>query len=227
MAMTKALWALGSAADKTKARGVMLEFLKSEDRVRREEGALALGEIGAAAEAKPVLLDMRGEPTERGRSAAFLLDLLERQAISDAALRPAPGTPETPVAAPAGPPGQWPLLDEIRAILDSRRTSTRSSSTPARTRGRRGRGHDEVARPVHRVPVARRKRAAARVARSDLRRGRGLRPERPGQLAAFFTISRPIWGGPIYRAGLRSGDVIVAVDGNPTPGSRSTSACAC
>jgi carboxyl-terminal processing protease len=36
--------------------------------------------------------------------------------------------------------------------------------------------------------------------------------------AARFTISRPIFGGPIYRAGLRSGDVIDKIDGESTLG---------
>ena len=41
-----------------------------------------------------------------------------------------------------------------------------------------------------------------------------------------FTISRPIWGGPVYRAGLHAGDVIMAIDGEPTSASPSRSACA-
>jgi C-terminal peptidase prc len=36
--------------------------------------------------------------------------------------------------------------------------------------------------------------------------------------ALRFTISRPIWGGPIYRAGLQTGDVVEAIDGESTQG---------
>ena len=33
-----------------------------------------------------------------------------------------------------------------------------------------------------------------------------------------FTISRPIWGGPIYRAGLETGDIILEIGGTSTEG---------
>lgn len=225
MAMTKALWALGSAADKTKARGVMLEFLKSEDRVRREEGALALGEIGAAAEAKPVLLDMRGEPTERGRSAAFLLDLLERQAISDAALRPAPGTPETPVAAPAGPPGQWPLLDEIRAILqqayvDEKLVDARKNEDAA------AEGLTKSLDPFTEY-MSPEENARMLESLDPTYGGVGAYVQNDPDNSLRFTISRPIWAGRSTAPACARATSSSPSTAIRPPGSRSTSACAC
>ncbi len=228
MAMTRALWTLGSSTDKTKARGIMLEYLGSEDRARREEGALALGEIGAASDAKPVLLEMRGEPTERGRSAAFLLDLLAREAIAEGALRPptpAPGTPPpgtpdpsapvTPPGPPA-PPGSWSLLDEVRGILEQAYVDEKLVD--------RKKIEDAAAEGMTKAldPFT-----SYMSPEENARLLEGLDPTYGGVGAYVqndpdngqrFTISRPIWGGPIYRAGLRSGDVILAVDGTTTIG---------
>lgn len=220
MAMTKALWTLGAAPDKTRARDVMLEYLKSEDRVRREEGALALGEIGAAAEAKPVLLEMRGEPTERGRSAAFLIDLLDRQAIADAALRappappaPAPGTPVAPTDAT---PGQWSLLDEIRQILDGGYVDPALVDIK-KIEDAAAEGMTKPLDPfTNYLSPADNAKLLATLDPSY--GGVGAYVFNDPDNREFFTIQRPVWGGPLYRAGLRTGDVVLAVDGVSTIG---------
>ena len=51
IAMAKALWEL-STSDRGRAKQVFLDFLRSEDRDLKAEGALALGADGAAADAK-------------------------------------------------------------------------------------------------------------------------------------------------------------------------------
>ena len=213
MAMTKALWKIGSAADKTKARGVMLDYLKSEDRARREEGALALGDIGAASEAKPVLLDMRDEPTERGRSASFLLDVLNQQAIADAALR---APPEKPVVAPGTSPGQWPLLDEIRRTLDTFYVD-RSLVDAKKIEDAAAEGMSKPLDPFteYMSPADNAKLLATL---DPSYGGVGAYVFNDPDNRELFTIQRPVWGGPLYRAGLRTGDVILAVDGNSTIG---------
>src|SRR5207249_1319465 len=109
MALAKTLWVL-NGPDKAKAKTVMLEYLKSEDRDRRAEGALALGEIGDADAAKAILQELQAEPTERGRSAKFLLQVLQHDAVSDAAMR----APTPPPGGPTATPGAWPLLDEMK-----------------------------------------------------------------------------------------------------------------
>jgi len=221
MAMTKALWAVGAAPDRTKAREVMLAFLKSEDRVRREEGALALGEIGAAADAKSVLLDMRGEPTERGRSAAFLLDLLDRQAVADAALRPAPApagpaAPPPPVQAPDAVPGRWPLLDEVRRILDQAYVDEKLVDGKKLEDGA-AEGLTKSLDPFTQY-LSPAENAKLLEGLDPTYGGVGAYVQNDPDNASRFTVQRPIWGGPIYRAGLRTGDVILAVDGVSTLG---------
>lgn len=220
LAMAQAVWRL-NRSNKSKGKEVLLQFLRSTDPDLRAQGALALGEIGVASEAKGVLTELRDEPTERGRSAALLLRLLYLEQEREAQLRTPPSTgPEGP--APAGPaasaakPGAWPLLDEIRDILQ------------------------KAYYDVEKVQGAKLEDAAASGLTTALDPHSGyLSPEENGHLlegldptyggvGAYvqndvrngdaFTISRPIFGGPIDRAGLRAGDVITAIDAVPTEG---------
>lgn len=221
MAMARALWTLGSADDREKARSVMKDFLKSEDRSRREEGALALGEIGSAAEAKPILLEMRSEPTERGRSAAFLLDLLNRDAVADGALRPTPPAPGAPPAVPAPavpslPPGSWPLLDEIRTILEQSYADT-SKLDLRKLEDGAAEGFTTALDP-HSNYLTPEENAKLMEGLDPTYGGVGAYVHNDPDNGQRFTISRPIWGGPLYKAGLRTGDVILFVDGEPTQG---------
>lgn len=232
MAMAKALWEIGSSADKGKARGIMLEYLKSEDRARREEGALALGEIGAAAEARPALIEMRDEPTERGRSAAFLLDLLAREAIAErvpvgAGTPPAPGPTPGPAPVPAGPsavpqppnaqpPGSWPLLDEIRGILEQAYVDPtlvdRRKQEDAAAEGI-SKGLDPFTEYLSPEDNARLLEGL-----DPTYGGVGAYVQNDPDNGLRFTVSRPIWGGPLYKAGMRAGDVILRIDGTDTTG---------
>lgn len=215
MAMARALWRLGGSK-KGKAKDVMVQFLQSEDRVRREEGALALGEIGAAAEAKPVLASMRGDPTERGRSAAFLLELLNREAVADAALRTPPPVP-TPAPAPAaGPAGSWPLLDEIRGILDQYYVDLDRVRDP-KLEDAAAKGFTS-ALDDHSTYMSPEEFGRLLEGLDPTYGGVGAYVSLDADNGGRFTVSRPIWGGPLYRAGLRAGDMIVAIDGEPTLG---------
>jgi|GEM_PF-322544 len=215
MGMARALWRLGGSK-KGKAKEVMLEYLKSEDRARREEGALALGEIGAAVEAKPVLAEMRGEPTERGRSAAFLLDLLARETLAEAALRapppavPGPGTPS--VSAVPGTP--WPLLDEIRHLLEQYYVDL-DKVRDAKLEDAAAKGFTE-ALDEHSAYMSPTEYAKLLEGLDPTYGGVGAYVAMDADSGGRFTVSRPIWGGPLYRARIRSGDVVVAIDGEPT-----------
>ena len=213
MGMAKALWRLGTPA-KAKGKAVMVEFLKSTDVERREEGALALGEIGAADEAKPILFEMRGEPTERGRSASFLLELLDREAIEEAGLRQPSAGPA--VGEPAAPARSWPLLDEIRQILEQTYVSPEKLGAADLEDGA-AEGFTKKLDP-HSQYLAPEDNAKLLESLDQTYGGVGAYVQNDPDNAQRFTISRPIWGGPIYKAGLRAGDMILAVDGEPTQG---------
>ena len=205
MAMAKAIWRLNGTA-KGKAKAVMVEYLKSEDRDRRAEGALALGEIGAAAEAKPILLEFSTEPTERGRSAKFLLDLLNRDVVDDSRLR-------APVA---GPPGAWPLLDEMKELLVQDYVDASAVDVKKLEDG----AADGMTKSLdpHTQYLSPEENGRLQSSLDPTYGGIGAYVKNDPDNAMRFTILRPIWGGPVYKAGLHAGDVIVAIQGEPTQG---------
>ena len=208
MAMAKALWQLGGPGA-PKAKAIMLDFLRSESRERREEGALALGEIGAAAEAKATLQELRDQPTERGRTAALLLELLARESVDEGALRTAPPPP------PATP-SSWPLLDEIRQLLEQ------TYVLPEKLRDQKledfaAEGFTK-ALDEHSNYLTPAEHARLLESLDPTYGGVGAYVHNDPDNREQFTISRPIWGGPLYKAGLRTGDVVTHIDGEATFG---------
>jgi carboxyl-terminal processing protease len=214
LAMARSLWQL-NRANKGMGKQVLLQYLRSTDLDLRAQGALALGEIGAASEAKAVLSELRDEPSERGRSAALLLRILHMEQERDQALRtpttnlPAAGT--GPVAA-----GRWPLLDEIRDILE------RAYVDPEKVKASKledaaAQGLGSALDP-HSGYLTPEESARLHESLDPCYGGVGAYVQNDPRNNDAFTISRPIFGGPIDRAGLRSGDVVSAIDGKSTEG---------
>jgi C-terminal peptidase prc len=215
MAMAKALWTL-NLPNKGKGKEVLLQYLESEDADLQAQGALALGEIGAAAEARPVLARLRTEPTERGRSAAFLLRVLDLEAVAERRATEAPApAPLAPVPSTT-PPGRWPLLDEIKRVLEKYYLEPEKVRS-ADLEDSAAEGFTEALDP-HSQYLTPKEHA---LLLDDLNRsyaGVGayvfLDPDNQDR----FTISRPIFGGPVYQAGLRTGDVITHINGEEIKG---------
>lgn len=215
MAVAKALWRL-DYRNKRKGKEVLLRYLRSTDADLRAEGALALGEIGAAAEARPILLELSDEPTERGRSAAFLLTILNLEQQAEQALR-AGGSPDGTDADPApATEGHWPLLDEIVRTLEQAYLETDAIDRQALEDAMAG-GITKALDPF----------TAYLTPEENAEFQEGLDPTYGGVGAYVFndannlkrfTISRPIWGGPVYRAGLCTGDVVMEIAGRSTEG---------
>lgn len=222
LSMARALWRL-NRANKGKGKEVLLGFLRSSDADLRAQGAIALGEIGAASEAKGVLSELRDEPSERGRTAALLLKVLRLEEQRDLEMR-TPAAPATPAApqAPGTAAGRWPLLDEIREKLRQAYVDAGKADAPA-LEDAAAQGLTKALDPHSEYLDA----------EESARLFEGLDPSYGGVGAYVqsdprnneaFTISRPIFGGPVDRAGLRSGDVITAIDGESTEG-RSLDEC--
>jgi len=213
LAMAKGLWMLNKT-NKGKGKDVMLQYMRSSDPDLRAEGALALGEIGAAAEAKAVLRSLADEPTERGRSAQFLLRMIQLQTVIDQRLRTPIEGPKPKASKDDGEP--WELLDEIRKHLrdgyvdkekvkqerleDAAAVGLTAALDP----------HTNYLSPA----------ANARLLGSldPSYGGIGAYVYNNPDNAKIFTISRPIYGGPVYRADLRSGDMVTAIGKKSTIG---------
>jgi C-terminal peptidase prc len=212
LAMAKSLWSLNKT-NKGKGKDVMLQFMRSSDEDLRAEGALALGEIGAASEARSVLRDLAEEPTERGRSARLLLQVLSLEQLMEQPLR-APSADGTPKKRRGG--GDWGLLDEIQEQLqkgyvdESRLDRQRLEDAAAAGLTDALDPHTNYLRPEDN----------ARLLESldPSYGGIGAYVYNDPENGARFTISRPIYGGPVYRADLRAGDIVTAIGDTSTEG---------
>lgn len=227
LSMARALWRL-NRANKAKGKEVLLGFLRSSDADLRAQGALALGEIGAASEAKQVLSELRDEPSERGRTAALLLKVLRMEEQRDLEMRtPAAPAGATPPAAQApapgaAAPGRWPLLDEIREKLRQAYVEAGKADAPG-LEDAAAQGFTKALDP-HSEYLDPTESARLFEALDPSYGGVGAYVQSDPRNNEAFTISRPIFGGPVDRAGLRSGDVITAIDGESTEG-RSLDEC--
>ncbi len=213
LAMAKSLWLLNKT-NKGKGKDVMLQYMRSSDANLRAEGALALGEIGAASEAKSVLRELATQPTERGRSAQFLLRVLRLEAVVDQKLRTPVKTPDVKPAPKKG--SAWGLLDEIRKHLNDgyvdaeKLTGRKLEDAAANGLTKALDAHTNYLSPE----------ANARLLGNldPSYGGIGAYVYNDPDNSKRFTISRPIYGGPVYRADLRAGDIVTAIGEKSTLG---------
>ena len=209
LAMAKSLWALNKT-NKVKGKEVMRQFMRSSNPERRAEGALALGEIGAADEAKTVLNELARQPTERGRSARLLLQILRLERVMEQPLRE-PVKDPTPAAGTS-----WGLLDEIRKHLregyvDADKVKDEKLEDAA------AHGLTRALDPFTNY-LSPEDNSRLLESLDPSYGGIGAYVYNNPDNAQRFTISRPIYGGPVYKADLRSGDMVAAIDGKSTEG---------
>ncbi len=207
----KSLWRVGTDQQRSRAREVLQQFLRSRDRAIKVQGALALAEINAdsSGEGGAILREIQDEPTPAGRLARSYLQLDAELRRLEAMLRRG-----FERSAERGVSGRFDKLDEIMA----------------RVRAQHVRGDkltDEFMIDAAAKGILQALDRHSAFFTSDEYQSFFFDLNREyGGIGAFvnfdrdevFSIVRPIYSGPAYRAGLRSGDKIIEVDGWETAG---------
>jgi C-terminal peptidase prc len=205
-----------STADRRRCEQEMQKWLDSERPELRVQGALALAEIGSIEKARPVLRQIQRDPTPEGRLAAAYLLIDNNSRVMEAKLRQSrAATPRNGVT----PSEDLDLLEEVlEKVLDRhvqgkqfRTAEMREELIEAACDGmlRRLDPHSNFFTQTEHERW-----------NLDLQRdygGIGAYVEQVGE-EKVFTITRPIYSGPAYEAGLRSRDQILKVDGWETTG---------
>lgn len=223
-----------------KAEASLRELLESDDFGVRSEAALALAEIGNVAVARDVLAKLKDEPTDRGRRAASILEIedllgqVERYGgleDSDEILQQRNATIKA-------------LQAEVDELKQAVRSGTGGEGTGASVEG--GELFQELFDLIRSGYVDEKKtdikdlvdEAASGIADSldpfssymnqkTLEQFDQDLQQRYGGIGAvvqidrktgYLTITRPIYGNPADKAGLRTLDKIVSVEGQPTKG---------
>ncbi len=217
LAAARALWRL-DAPRSHKAKTVLREFLKSGEGELRAQGALALAEIGDAETpgVTEVLQELRKQPGARGQLASALYHRLQLQRTVQLLSAKADAAGVTSASR------TWQHLDEIKLLLGQVYDSDQpADETEMRARAARGLLH--MADDPHTLFLT------PDEYHEFLHGSDGVDPSYGG-IGAFidtnvrdsFRILRPIFDGPAWKADLRSGDDIIAVDGEATAGRTNT-----
>ena len=209
--------AVGSGAQMDRARGMLYGFLESTDPHLRAQGALGLAGLGViegVAEVEGELERLAATPGEQGRLANAYLKQLELRRFHDNQLRTA--RQERSNLAMGGAVGKdLERLERLIALvqqfhLDGEKASREELLTAAM---------DGMLRSLDRHSAYFSSEEYARF-EQDLQAEYGgigayVGEDREDKL---FTITRPIYSGPAYKAGLMTDDKIVRIEDWPTVG---------
>jgi C-terminal peptidase prc len=207
LALAKALYQI-SPNDRKDCARLLEEWLLSDRREWRIKGALALAEIGRRDLAMPVLDEIRNDPTHDGALARAYLELEQTYRYVDRSRR---------LGAKSRLPREFEFLDEILQTTLALHIQGEEYMTPegkTRLLAAAARGMlnflDEhstfFTSEQHERWIM------------ELQRDYGGIGAYVDILNDVFTITRPIYSGPAYQVGLRSGDQILEVDGWSTLG---------
>jgi carboxyl-terminal processing protease len=208
-----ALWQVGTNDDRATAKATLEQFLQSTDRELRQRGALALAELNVeGGPAWTVLREMRDEPTDAGRRAQLFLQREEQRRQFEQML----ARMVDRVAGNAGSTDtdEYRVLTELRQRIRAQHIRG-SSVTDAELVEYAAKGMLEGLDPHSTFFTSEEyKRFFFDLNREYGGIGAFVNFDQDGD----FSIVRPIYSGPAYQIGLRSGDKILEVDGWETSG---------
>jgi carboxyl-terminal processing protease len=212
-----ALWGVGTNEQRATAKNTLEQFLQSSDRDLKVRGALALAEINTeGGPAWTVLREIQDEPNEFGRLAKLYIKREEDRRIFTADLARALDkvAANSGTGAGAGDTSEYRVLNELKARVHAQHIRG-SSVTDAELMEYAAKGMLQGLDPHSTYFTS----DEFKKFFFDLNR-------EYGGIGAFvnfdqdndFSIIRPIYSGPAYKAGLKSGDKILEIDGWETAG---------
>lgn len=210
VAAAKSLWGVGSDEQRSTARQTLSDFLRSTDRDLQIAGALALAEINADSSGAcwEVLRTIRDEPTQQGQLARSYLRINDDRRHFESLLRRSFERP--PEVSAEGYGGLEEIVQQVQNKHVRGDKMDREFLLQSAAKG--------IMRALDRH--------SSFFTSDEYKKFFFDLNREYGGIGAFvnfdqeevFSIVRPIYSGPAYRAGLRSGDKILEVDGWETTG---------
>lgn len=211
LAALKALHAVGTSIEaQQQVEKELRTLLRSDDEQLGEEAALVLGEISIEtglvdSELRECLTRMEARPTPNGRFARVLLQLDRLRKYRYGQAGDQRQTPYNPV-----------LIELMTRIRASHATEDPDRLSPGRLMSNAAKGMvGGLDRFSSYMTAEDYKQFGEHIGRQYAGIGAevGFRGKDPNRV---FTLIRPIYSGPSYRAGLRSYDQLIEVEGTPT-----------
>lgn len=206
----RSLHFVGRAEQVDYARRVLLDFLRSKDRELKIDGALALAEIGDMISARAILEEIEEEPTAKGSMARSYLRLEQQASEHERAIRRLQQRIlQTRMQGGQGEgqsSGRFELLDRIYDLIQRYHMDAKDLDETVMV--------EDAAKGMMKALDR-----FSSYMTSDAYRAFAFDLGRLyGGIGAFvnvqhgvFQITRPIYSGPAYKAGLMSGDQILKV----------------
>ncbi|MEC7726951.1 MAG: S41 family peptidase [Planctomycetota bacterium] len=210
-----ALWSVGTNGQRGVAKTVLEQFLQSSDSELQQRGALALAEINTeGGRAWQILREIRNQPTDFGRRANLYIQREEQRREFDRALNDLLQKKGPEWRSAVGGDDDYKVLDELRHRIRIQHIHGSDITD------------EEMVEYAAKGMLQGLDRHSTYFTSQEFQKFYFDLNREYGGIGAFvnfdqdgdFSIVRPIYSGPAYEVGLRSGDKILEVDGWETGG---------